>query len=143
MGWPAGVPQSEESKEKNRQTHLKGQFNRKHGHRTGSKTSPTWNAWWAMNLRCRYPSQQSYPRYGGRGITICDRWLGKEGFQNFLADMGEKPDDTSLGRIDNDGDYTPGNCRWETPKQQAANRRAWGSATPPTDPDAYHISRRI
>jgi hypothetical protein len=79
-----------------------------------------------MIARCYLPSQQNYPRYGGRGITICARW--RNSFTDFLADLGEKPGpEYSLGRIDNNGDYEPGNARWETAAQQAANRRPWGS----------------
>lgn len=141
MPWPKGVPQSEEAKAKNRRTHQALKLNETHGHAARGKRSPTWNAWRAMINRCTYPSQQSYPRYGGRGITICERW--RDSFENFLADVGEKPGpEYSLGRIDNDGNYEPGNVRWETVDQQIGNRRAWGTATPAVDSDAYHVSRR-
>jgi hypothetical protein len=74
-----------------------------------------------MKQRCLNPNHDSYPRYGGRGIRVCDRWLAS--FEDFLADMGRKPSDThSIDRKDNDGHYDPGNCRWATGVEQQANR---------------------
>lgn len=73
-----------------------------------------------MFLRCYSPEDKSYHRYGGRGIIVCDRWFD---FRNFLADMGEKPSQKhSIDRINNDGNYEPGNCRWATASQQRHNR---------------------
>lgn len=77
-------------------------------------------SWAAMLYRATNQNSRRAKDYVGRGIVVCERW--KE-FKNFLADMGERPPGKSLDRIENDGNYEPGNCRWATPKEQAANRR--------------------
>lgn len=93
--------------------------------RHGKAYTPTWRSWQSMLTRCFNPKIKNFEYWGGRGITVCDRW---KTFENFLADMGERPDGMTLDRYpNNDGHYEPGNCRWASPGQQSSNtRQAWG-----------------
>lgn len=92
-----------------------------HGHaKRGEKLSPTYRTWQAMMARCTNPRVKSYADYGARGITVCERW---KFFANFLADMGERPLNTTLDREKNDVGYEPGNCHWATKLTQARNTR--------------------
>lgn len=96
-----------------------------HGHTVNRRRSPEYRAWHAMQQRCYYTKGQAFPRYGGRGIRVCDQWRGRKGFVQFLADIGPKPSPKhSIDRIDNDGNYEPGNCRWATATEQNRNKRA-------------------
>lgn len=91
-----------------------------HGHKPGTGPTRTYRSWLAMKMRCSNPTWHAYARYGGRGITVCPRWVNN--FANFLADLGECPEGKELDRIDNNGNYEPLNCRWASHEENIHNR---------------------
>lgn len=96
----------------------------RHGHKTKNKIHPLYYMWQGMIQRCSNPKHYGAKWYLERGIKVCSRW--KSSFQNFLDDMGERPANTSIDRINNSGDYTPSNCCWSTIEKQHKNKRQRG-----------------
>jgi len=103
--------------------HCGNRASRKHGHATNGEHSPSYASWVSMRNRCERPSDRSYRFYGAKGIKVCERW---NKFENFLTDMGVRPEGTTLGRLNDEGDYEPGNAFWQTAEEQAEtqNRKA-------------------
>jgi hypothetical protein len=95
----------------------------------GMSKTIIYGIWLDMKKRCFNPKYKQYKDYGGRGIEVCERWLGKDGFINFLNDMGKRPEGLTLDRYPNgNGNYEPSNCRWATRIQQNLNRRSWAKS---------------
>lgn len=92
-----------------------------HGHKRRTHTSREYHSWQAMIDRCNNPDLDSYKYYGGRGISVCNRWLGS--FVSFLADLGPRPEGMTLERKDVNGNYEPDNCKWATLEEQGMNKR--------------------
>lgn len=95
--------------------------NLKHGNAVRKQTTTEYYIWNGMIRRCHNPKNKDYQRYGGRGIQVCERW--RRDFSAFLVDMGPRPPNKSIDRINNDGNYEPLNCRWATAKEQRQNTR--------------------
>jgi hypothetical protein len=117
-----------------------------HGHGAQGRRTPTYFSWMNMIQRCENPKNSHYTYYGGRGIYVCNRWQGLDGFKNFLQDMGERPEGMTLDRINNDGPYELSNCRWADKETQMLNRRRStyydrGSRESICHPDRAHKSK--
>lgn len=105
--------------------------------------TPTYQAFHQSKNRCLNPNNQRYKDYGGRGIKMCDRWAGADGYKNFIDDMGERPKGMTLDRIDNEKGYSPDNCRWATYETQNLNKRIYKNNRTGVVGVSYHRSSKL
>ncbi|UGB26341.1 hypothetical protein LPC10_01630 [Methylorubrum sp. B1-46] len=98
-----------------------GRLTLRHGHFRDRQRAATYHSWQSMIARCENPNHENFAYYGGRGIEVCPRW--RASFEDFLADMGERPPGRTIDRQDVNGNYEPSNCRWATAVEQRANQR--------------------
>jgi len=96
---------------------------KKGNYKHGMVGTRTYKSWERMKERCSNPNHQHYKQYGERGIKVCSEWLGENGFENFYKDIGNRPENKTLDRIDNNGNYCKDNCKWSTHKEQCNNTR--------------------
>jgi hypothetical protein len=120
-------------------------WNFKHGQSSyGKPASPAYKSWESAIRRCHNPKDKDYPRYGAKGIIVCERW--RNSFETFFKDLGERPTNMTLDRYPNKtGNYEPGNCRWADPQTQADNRRKYQALDNFTDAEIYaeFIKRKL
>jgi hypothetical protein len=107
-----------------------------------TRNHPLYSMYYGMLSRCNNPKYTDYKDYGGRGIYVCRRWSGRNGFKYFVQDMGRRPDGHSLDRINNDDGYSPSNCRWTTQTVQRLNVRKSSANTSGTTGVYWHKDRR-